>query len=345
LETLKPNISPNNPPEAPIQYSGFFEQARFSPFVITFFVLLLILGTYTILGSLLTLVVSDVNLENLAQSEPSIVFNINDGNLNAIRWVQFLAQVIIIAGPLLILVPLHTGKWKPFSSINLEFLGLKNRIGFKEILFASTTILLLHPLLSLIGELQFLMLDFLFGIGEKIKSDQEAYEVMIKQLTVVRSPIELIAVIGLIAATPAICEELLFRGYVQKNFSRGLMPVLSITLTGFIFGAFHLNIFEFLPLVVLGIYISYLRFQSDSIYVSMSAHFINNFFSIVILLLTVNNNIDALETIQESMLTPESLIATGITTILCYLSLQLYIKAVQSRTGKQSEPSTLLNDV
>jgi hypothetical protein len=321
--------------EKALTYYGFFEQERFSPLIINILVLLVILSTYSIIGGLLTLLVSDIILTDLTDQAQPFSLTINDDNLLAIRWVQFLAQLIIIAGPLLILVPLHTGQWRPFSALNRTFLGLKNTPSPKELFFASLTIILLHPLLSLVAELQLVTIDFIFGTGDELKADQKAFENMIKQLTIVRSPLEFMAVIGLIAVTPAICEELLFRGYVQKNFSRALSPLWTILLTGFIFGAFHLNLIEFLPLVVLGIYISYLRFRSDSLAVSMTAHFANNFFSIIVLLSTSGVEIVEIDVLQESAFSLVSLGVTFVTTTLCYLSFRAYNHETVKRVKSQ----------
>lgn len=314
-----------------LHYHGFFEHERFSPLIINVLVLIFILATYSIIGSLFTILASERTFESFVENAENLQLIINDENLSAIRWVQFLAQVIIIAGPILILVPLHTGEWNPFSKLNRSFLGINAKPSFNELFFASLSIILLHPLLSLIGELQLTIVDILFGTGEELKANQKAFETIIKQLTQVRSPLEFFAIVGLIAATPAICEELLFRGYIQKNFSRVLKPFATIIITGTIFGAFHLNLFEFMPLVALGVFISYLRYQSDSIAVSMTAHFANNFFSLVVMLFTLDQNIDVLDSFQNTVFTFESMLFITVSTFLCLLSFRYYLQAVRTR--------------
>jgi membrane protease YdiL (CAAX protease family) len=44
-----------------------------------------------------------------------------------------------------------------------------------------------------------------------------------------------------------------------------------------IFGAYHLNPFSIVPLVVLGFYFGFLVHRSGSVFVAASAHFMNNF--------------------------------------------------------------------
>ena len=44
---------------------------------------------------------------------------------------------------------------------------------------------------------------------------------------------------------------------------------------------YHLNPFSFVPLVILGAYLGFLAYRSDSLWVSVAAHFYNNLFACV----------------------------------------------------------------
>ncbi|MFN3135795.1 MAG: type II CAAX prenyl endopeptidase Rce1 family protein, partial [Candidatus Kryptonium sp.] len=92
-----------------------------------------------------------------------------------------------------------------------------------------------------------------------------------------KSPLEFAFVVLVVAFTPAICEEFLFRGLVQHNLSRASNHKLGFIITGVIFAMYHTNPFNFIPLVALGIYFGYLVHKSGSIYLSIVAHFVNNF--------------------------------------------------------------------
>ena len=56
----------------------------------------------------------------------------------------------------------------------------------------------------------------------------------------------------LVAVTPAICEEIFFRGYVQRTFER-TMKAKSVILVGVIFGLFHVQPLSLVTLSILGI--------------------------------------------------------------------------------------------
>lgn len=85
----------------------------------------------------------------------------------------------------------------------------------------------------------------------------------------------------MLAFVPAICEELLFRGYAQRQFERGAGAVGGILSSGLIFGVYHLRFSQALPLSVLGIYLAYLVWRTGSLWPAMLIHFANNAFSIL----------------------------------------------------------------
>ena len=56
----------------------------------------------------------------------------------------------------------------------------------------------------------------------------------------------------MIGATPAICEELLFRGYIQTRLVRSLGPLLGVGIASFLFAAFHLDLVHVIAVFPLG---------------------------------------------------------------------------------------------
>jgi sodium transport system permease protein len=80
----------------------------------------------------------------------------------------------------------------------------------------------------------------------------------------------------LVAVTPAVCEEALFRGVVLRGLATRLAPSAAMVLTGVLFGLFHLDIWRLLPSTVLGILLSWVALESRSLVPSMIIHFLNN---------------------------------------------------------------------
>ena len=79
-----------------------------------------------------------------------------------------------------------------------------------------------------------------------------------------------------VVATPALFEEMFFRGYVQRRAERGLGVIGGIILTGVIFGVFHLRLTQMLPLILLGCYLAYVTWRTGSIWIAVALHFLNN---------------------------------------------------------------------
>ena len=87
----------------------------------------------------------------------------------------------------------------------------------------------------------------------------------------------LVAFVG--AVMPAIGEELLFRGYILGSFRHKYGIKMAIILSAVIFGAFHMSLVKFIPTMLLGICFAYIVSATDSIFITMGLHFINNFIS------------------------------------------------------------------
>ena len=85
----------------------------------------------------------------------------------------------------------------------------------------------------------------------------------------------------MVALTPALCEELLFRGYVQSRLTRVFPPVLGILFSSIVFAAFHMDPVHVIAVVPLGLFLGWLTWQSGSLFPAILAHFANNLVSVV----------------------------------------------------------------
>ncbi|TKC03099.1 CPBP family intramembrane glutamic endopeptidase [Pedobacter cryotolerans] len=86
-----------------------------------------------------------------------------------------------------------------------------------------------------------------------------------------------------IAVTPAICEELIFRGGLQRTLGRWFKnPHVAIWTSAIIFSTIHFQFFGFFPRMFLGAAFGYIYFWTGSLWYPMFAHFINNGYAVVI---------------------------------------------------------------
>lgn len=80
----------------------------------------------------------------------------------------------------------------------------------------------------------------------------------------------------IVSISPAICEEAVFRGFVMHSFDNGKNKWIAIVVTGLIFGAFHGNIWRFVPTALLGIMLGYIVYETDNMIYGALFHAINN---------------------------------------------------------------------
>ncbi len=80
----------------------------------------------------------------------------------------------------------------------------------------------------------------------------------------------------LIVISPAICEEILWRGAVQGELELARRPVRTALWIGVLFGAFHLSIHRFVVTFALGVALATLRHRSRSIVPCMVFHGVYN---------------------------------------------------------------------
>jgi len=79
----------------------------------------------------------------------------------------------------------------------------------------------------------------------------------------------------LVAVTPALCEELLFRGFIQSGFQRA-GKWAAIGGAGFLFALAHASIYRLLPTLFLGVLFGYAVWQTRSVFTGAICHMLNN---------------------------------------------------------------------
>lgn len=87
--------------------------------------------------------------------------------------------------------------------------------------------------------------------------------------------VPLVAVWFLLGITPAICEELFFRGLILSGFRR-LGPGAALFLSSLLFAVAHSSIYRLLPTFTLGLLLGYCALRSRSLIPGMIIHAINN---------------------------------------------------------------------
>jgi sodium transport system permease protein len=104
---------------------------------------------------------------------------------------------------------------------------------------------------------------------------------IMKALMIEDLHVSLALILFLGAVSPAICEEALFRGFIQSGLGKaGKWP--AIAGTALLFGLAHSSIYRLMPAMFLGLVIGYAAWKTGSIVPGMIIHFLNNGLAILL---------------------------------------------------------------
>ena len=100
----------------------------------------------------------------------------------------------------------------------------------------------------------------------------------------------------LFALTPAICEELFFRGLLLRGLLTRMSPAAAIGISAGMFALFHVDVYRLLPTAFLGVMLGLVAYRGGSFIASAVVHFCNNGILVVLGAAGLDRRIDALGT-------------------------------------------------
>lgn len=166
-----------------------------------------------------------------------------------------------------------------FRGNYLYFLGFKKAEKVNMYVLGILCMLLALPFVFLLGKFN---QDINLPLPSNLKNmEAETMKTMMAFLKV-NHPIDILINVLIIAVLPAICEEVFFRGVLQRvliHLTRS--PWAGIIITAIVFSALHLQFDGFLPRMFLGIVLGALYWYSGSLWTSILAHFVNNAVQVV----------------------------------------------------------------
>ena len=123
-----------------------------------------------------------------------------------------------------------------------------------------------------------------------------------------------VATLLLVAASPAICEECLFRGPILRGLRTRFAAGAAVVVTAGLFGLFHLDVYRLIPTTLLGVLLGFIALESGSIVPAMVAHFCNNAMLITLASLHLDQRIEMLghRALTLIVITSLALTAAGI---------------------------------
>jgi membrane protease YdiL (CAAX protease family) len=193
-------------------------------------------------------------------------------NVNFLKYMQVLQSVGLFVAPPFILGLLYHGNVK-------EYLLIDRTTKVRSFVLAVFCLLAIVPLINFLGDLNSKMSlpSSLSGLENWMRSMEDNAKVLIDKFMEVDGLWGLLFNVFMIAVLPAIGEELMFRGVVQRIFTTWTKNYhWGIWITAFLFSAMHMQFYGFLPRMVLGAMFGYLLVWTGTMWVPILAHFFNN---------------------------------------------------------------------
>ena len=249
------------------QNNNFVDYPLISPIAAAFLGLVGGFFLYQFVGGILTIAIFGMELEK--------------ADVNALRLMTMGGQLLFILLPALLFA-----RWIYGDISDVIYTKIPNLV---EIVLFSAGVIILIPLLQSYLYIQNYFIEkiaansvFFNSIKTFLDSLNELAEKTYSNLMKANSFTEILLVILVISIVPAIAEETMFRGYIQRSFSFKMKPYWAALITAIFFGLYHFNPYGLLPLIALGFYFGYASYVSETIIIPMILHFLNNFGAVIL---------------------------------------------------------------
>ncbi|MDR1592013.1 MAG: CPBP family intramembrane metalloprotease [Prevotellaceae bacterium] len=196
--------------------------------------------------------------------------------VSTIRWIQVEQNVLLFALPSLLCA--WAVSRKPFDLLRLNSLppvGAWLCMGL-FVMVALPAVNLLSMLNNMVS-----LPDFLSPMEEWMR----AKEIASAEITVRLLEMDNLATLGItlvvMAALPALGEELVFRGLLQRLIEQRIGLHAGVWIAAVLFSAIHLQFFGFVPRMLLGAAFGYMAAWTGSLWLPIAAHFLHNAFAVI----------------------------------------------------------------
>ena len=227
------------------------------------------------IGATLIYGISMVEMQNLLANPTSPLA------ISVLKFVQLVSSTGTFLLPPFILALL-------FSSHPTKYLSLDVKPEKYSFLLVAILMIVATPMINFLGEINSYMHlpGFLKGVEDWMRESEDKAAQLTEAFLKMKTTGDFVFNLIMIGLLPAIGEELVFRGVVQKIFHQWSRNIhVAIWTTAFVFSAMHMQFYGFLPRMVLGGMLGYMLAWSGSLWLPIFAHFVNNAGAVVFMYL------------------------------------------------------------
>ncbi len=194
------------------------------------------------------------------------------GQIAILRYFQVLYTIGLFILPAFLVSWFFTRSWTAYLSVDRNALWGSYILG-------TLLIFITLPLINFLGEINanLNLPGFLSGVEDYMKKTEDYGNKLMEKFLETGKLSGLALNIFMVAIIPAIGEELIFRGVIQRIFIEWFRNIhWAIIGSAILFSALHMQFYGFLPRFFLGAFFGYLMVWSGSIWLPVLVHFMNN---------------------------------------------------------------------
>jgi uncharacterized protein len=241
-------------------------------------------------------------------------------NLKILRYFQVVQSIGLFIVPPFVLAWLFHGRISGYLCID-------KKTTPASVLLTAVLVIFSLPLINFIAgwNEQMEFPEWLFQVERWMKNAEENAAELTEAFLQTETIGGLLFNLFMIAFLPAVGEELLFRGVIQRIFTNWTQSYhWGIWISAILFSALHIQFYGFVPRMLLGGLFGYLLAWSGSMWLPFIAHFINNGFAVLALYLIDRKILNP--GVEDIGSTAESHYAAALSVLLALLLLWLIRK-------------------
>jgi uncharacterized protein len=243
------------------------ERNHIENYFIELLLFILFCFAFVLLGTGVILLIGKVfALENAATMMQNLTENSTLAERNQVRAFLFLNHAFMFAFPCFAYAIFR------YKSAAFETLHLTKMPHPNNILYSAIIILVAFPFVMLL-----MWLNQQVPLSQAMIEMEKTAAEMVKNLLILDNPWELVITLLVVAVTPAIGEELMFRGVLQPIFEKLFKNGhLAVWVAAILFSAIHFQMQGFLPRMFLGAILGYFYLWTRNLWIPIFAHFVFN---------------------------------------------------------------------
>jgi membrane protease YdiL (CAAX protease family) len=151
---------------------------------------------------------------------------------------------------------------------SLKALGISSKNILQNIQIGLYSYITFLPILAIL----FFSVIVIAGLLNYTPPPQPVYELIFKE----ERPFFLVLTSFLIVLLGPITEEVFFRGFLYSALRKTLGIASAVIISGFLFSFLHINLLGFIPILVLGTFLAYMREKTGSLIPCITIHIVHN---------------------------------------------------------------------